>query len=86
MNALELAAEIEQEIANQSFETYADEEWHKDIATMLRILDGQLAFRINAVESYQKIVEQQQAEIEHLKGLIVLLKMQVNGLKKASEK
>ena len=26
------------------------------------------------------------AEIEHLKGLIVLLKMQVNGLKKASEK
>ena len=32
------------------------------------------------------MLRQQQAEIEHLKGLIVLLKMQVNGLKKASEK
>ena len=34
----------------------------------------------------ESIIKQQQAEIEHLKGLIVLLKMQVNGLKKASEK
>jgi len=34
----------------------------------------------------ETMLRQQQAEIEHLKGLILLLKMQVNGLKKASEK
>ena len=32
------------------------------------------------------MLRQQQAEIEHLKGLNALLKMQVNGLRKANEK
>lgn len=32
-------------------------------ATMLRILDGQLAFRIDAVNSYQKIVEELQEKL-----------------------
>jgi multidrug resistance efflux pump len=38
-----------------------------DAANMLRILDGQLAFRIDAVTKYQAKVEEQQAEIEALK-------------------
>jgi Txe/YoeB family toxin of Txe-Axe toxin-antitoxin module len=39
-----------------------------EAATMLRILDGQLAFRIDAVTKYQAKVEKQQAEIEALKS------------------
>jgi hypothetical protein len=38
-----------------------------EAATMLRILDGQLAFRIDAVTKYQAKVKEQQAEIEALK-------------------
>ena len=37
---------------------------------MLRILDGQLAFRIDAVTKYQEKVEEQQAEIEALHNLV----------------
>jgi transcription initiation factor IIE alpha subunit len=40
-------------------------------ATMLRILDGQLAFRIDAVTRYQAKVEEQQAEIKALKAHLV---------------
>jgi hypothetical protein len=38
--------------------------------TMLRILHGQLAFRIDAVIKYQAKVDEQQAEIEALKQII----------------
>ena len=41
-------------------------------ATMLRKLDGQLAFRIDAVSKYQVKVEEQQAEIEALKAKLSL--------------
>lgn len=41
--------------------------WAEEATTMLRILDGQLAFRIDAVTKYQAKVEEQQAEIEALK-------------------
>lgn len=37
-------------------------------------------------EQAATMLRQQQAEIEHLKGLNALLKMQVNGLRKANEK
>lgn len=49
----------------------------------------------NITDNYQAVkdikeaatmLRQQQAEIEHLKGLNALLKMQVNGLRKANEK
>lgn len=39
-----------------------------EAATMLRKLDGQLAFRIDAVSKYQAKAEEQQAEIESLKA------------------
>ena len=39
-----------------------------DAATMLRKLDGQLAFRIDAVTKYQAKVYEQQIEIEALKS------------------
>ncbi len=38
-----------------------------DAQTYLRQLEGQLAFRIDAVTKYQKKVEEQQAEINALK-------------------
>jgi len=41
-------------------------------ATMLRKLDGQLAFRIDAVSKYQVKVEEQHAEIEALKAKLSL--------------
>ena len=46
----------------------------KEAATMLRKLDGQLAFRIDAVTKYQAKVEEQQAEIEALNELNTMLK------------
>lgn len=61
MNANELADK-------QAFETGELTMWiRNETATTLRILDGQLAFRIDAVTKYQKKVEEQQAEIEALK-------------------
>ena len=48
----------------------------KEAATMLRKLDGQLAFRIDAVTKYQAKVEEQQAEIEALKAMLSLWKAQ----------
>ena len=41
----------------------------KEAATMLRKLDGQLAFRIDAVTKYQAKVEEQQAEIDNLASI-----------------
>jgi Asp-tRNA(Asn)/Glu-tRNA(Gln) amidotransferase C subunit len=48
-------------------------------AEMLRMLDGQLAFRIDAVTKYQAKVEEQQAEIEALKEQCVLLQEGYNA-------
>jgi hypothetical protein len=65
MNANELADEYTHNVIKwdeaQLFE------WCSKSATMLRTLDGQLAFRIDAVTKYQAKVEEQQAEIEALK-------------------
>lgn len=41
-----------------------------DAQTYLRQLEGQLAFRIDAVTKYQKKVEEQQAEIAELKVML----------------
>ena len=65
MNAKELADELEIAQGNNN----ADELIPKAIA-MLRILDGQLAFRIDAVTKYQARVQEQQAEIEALKDAL----------------
>ena len=69
MNALELADELAQLIQPPSL---IDDAWAKDIIfnayAMLRKLEGQLAFRIDAVMRYQAKVEEQQAEIEALKS------------------
>jgi hypothetical protein len=64
MNANELAKKIE----NYSYWSIIDFHYIKEAADMLRILDGQLAFRIDAVTKYQEKVEEQQAEIEALKA------------------
>jgi hypothetical protein len=47
---------------------------------------GRFTYSSRYIADIATMLRQQQAEIEHLKGLILLLKMQVNGLKKASEK
>jgi hypothetical protein len=47
--------------------------------TMLRILDGQLAFRIDAVTKYQAKVKEQQAEIEALKAENSHLKYEISS-------
>lgn len=67
MNANELADKAE---AMKTGEYGYADGWIDEAATMLRILDGQLAFRIDAVTKYQKKVEEQQAEIEALKQVL----------------
>lgn len=62
MNANELADGIE---------SCTTDPLHKKAATMLRILDKQLAFRIDAVTKYQEKVEKQQTEIDFLKKEIL---------------
>jgi len=64
MNANELADELDDACIEFSGAVWVPT--FKQAATMLRILDGQLAFRIDAVTKYQKKVEEQQAEIEAL--------------------
>ena len=66
MNALELA-DSRKEWANDLLSL---NEWSIDAEKMLRKLEGQLAFRIDAIKSYQIKVEQQQAEI--LAGKIMI--------------
>ena len=67
MNALELANEIEQAIADQEFATLKSEKWHKDIAYFVR----QQQEKIKNLEQWEKrqldLIEHQQAEIEALK-------------------
>jgi len=77
MNILELADELE------SIGT--SEQTMCKAATMLRILEGQLAFRIDAVTKYQAWVEAQQAEIKRLTQENCDLWEQLND-GKASEK
>ena len=66
MNANELA-DVMEKYSVAGFQYPLCDEF-KQAATMLRMLDGQLAFRIDAVTKYQKKVEEQQAEIEALKA------------------
>ena len=66
MNVLKLA-DSRKEWANDLLSL---NEWSIDAETMLRKLEGQLAFRIDAVKSYQQKVDEQQAEIETLKSAI----------------
>ena len=66
MNANELA-DVMEKYSVAGFQYPLCDEF-KQAAAMLRLLDGQLAFRIDAVKSYQIKVEQQQAEIEALKA------------------
>jgi hypothetical protein len=65
MTANELADEFKEE--NNDWNEDNLRHWGKQAATMLRILDGQLAFLIDAVTKYQAKVEEQQAEIKALK-------------------
>jgi len=58
MNALELADELDIHVS------MGGSKYLKEAATMIRILEGQLAFRIDAVTKYQAWVEAQQAEID----------------------
>ena len=58
----------------------------KESAAKLRKQQAEILAGKIMIKGYSKIIEEQKAEIEHLKGLILLLKIQVNGLKKASEK
>jgi HAMP domain-containing protein len=51
----------------------------KEAADLLRILDGQLAFRIDAVTKYQVKVEEQQAEIEMLEAELKAMREQLNA-------
>jgi multidrug resistance efflux pump len=73
MNANELADNISLDNCRLD---HAD---RKRIATMLRILAGQLAFRIDAVTKYQAKVEEQQAEIEALKAENSHLKYEISS-------
>jgi hypothetical protein len=75
MNANELAKKIE----NYSYWSIIDFHYIKEAADMLRILDGQLAFRIDAVTKYQAKVEEQQAEIEALKAENSHLKYEISS-------
>ena len=72
MNALELADWIKDtefyDNPNPEINDKMDE-----VEDMLRILDGQLAFRIDAVTKYQAKVEEQQAEIEKLRSWVEML-------------
>lgn len=57
-----------------------------EVEAMLRMLDGQLAFRIDAVTKYQKKVEEQQAEIEVLKETLQGRDRYIDLLMEAQEK
>ena len=69
MNANELI-EFQEDKASEARANGFSDVWFMQTATMLRILDGQLAFRIDAVTKYQARVQEQQAEIEALKDAL----------------
>jgi hypothetical protein len=75
--ALELANEFRKENNNWNEDNLRH--WGKQTATMLRILDGQLAFRIDAVTKYQAKVKEQQAEIKALKAENSHLKYEISS-------
>ena len=71
MNANELI-EFQEDKASEARANGFSDVRFMQTATMLRKLDGQLAFRIDAVSKYQVKVEEQHAEIEALKAKLSL--------------